>query len=287
MKIVAFSAFCIDYFPEQCIIRPGGNSFNFSIHSKQMGAKQVSAIGFLGNDSSAELILKYLRENKVDISHLYLKDGETASNKIYNTSDGERYSKSGEWNGGVMDNYILADETWDFIIKHDVWAIPCLDKNLESAIKLKSPINKIVVDFLHLDDVEFISRYIDSLDIAFVSTQQSQLEKLKELSVNRKKLVVVTMGAEGSVAFNSGKTIYQKAIPVRKVVDTTECGDTFQAAFTYTFFNGSSIEKALKAGATEAEKVIHNYGGISDEDYDSSQLVPSLVSLRIIPKPRS
>ena len=266
MKIAAFSAFCIDYFPEQCIIRPGGNSFNFSVHSKIMGAERSSAVGFLGNDGVAQLILKPLKKNNVDISHLYTKEGQTASNKIYNTPNGERYSKSGEWTGGVMDNYLISDETWEFIFDHDIWAIPCLDRNLGNAIKFKSQKHKIVVDFLHIDTIEFISKYLDSLDIAFVSTQIDKLDKLKELSLTSKKLIVATMGAEGSIAFNSGKPLFQPAIPVKKVIDTTGCGDTFQAAFTCEFFKTGKIDKALFSGATEAEKVIHNYGGIIDVD---------------------
>jgi fructoselysine 6-kinase len=165
-----------------------------------------------------------------------------------------------------MDSYDISDESWDFISDHEIWALPCLDRNLDKAIKLKSQNHKMVVDFLHIDSEDFISKYLDSLDIAFVSTQIEKLESLKKLSASSKKLIVATMGADGSVAFNSGEAFYQRAIPVKKVVDTTGCGDTFQAAFTYTYFKTGMIDKALFIGATEAEKVIHNYGGILNID---------------------
>ena len=55
----------------------------------------------------------------------------------------------------------------------------------------------------------------------------------------------------------------QPAVDVKKIVDTTGCGDAFQAAFTVSYFKDGDIRKALKAAAQQAAKVIQHYGAFN------------------------
>ncbi len=109
MKVIALSALCIDHFPQQEISVPGGNSLNFAIHAKNMKMEEVAVAGFLGKDDEAEQILKLLNKNKINIDLLYMKQGQTASNKLYNTPDGERYSKPGDWQNGVFNKFRFSE----------------------------------------------------------------------------------------------------------------------------------------------------------------------------------
>ena len=45
-------------------------------------------------------------------------------------------------------------------------------------------------------------------------------------------------------------------------VDTTGCGDAFQAAFTVAWAGGASIKEALRAGARRAAEVVRYLGAI-------------------------
>ena len=172
MKVIALSALCVDYFPEQGINKPGGNSLNFAIHARNFANEIVAVAGYLGEDAEAEQIMKLLKNKNINTQLLYTMKGRTASNKLYNTSEGERYSKPGGWNDGVYNNFLFSESDYSKILGYDLIAIPFTDRNLERVIKRNKPGKKIVVDFLHFDDPESISKYLPFIEIAFVSVQR-------------------------------------------------------------------------------------------------------------------
>ncbi len=53
-------------------------------------------------------------------------------------------------------------------------------------------------------------------------------------------------------------------VPLAECVDTTGCGDAFQAAFTVEYLRSHRIETALCAGARRAALVIRHLGATSD-----------------------
>ena len=90
-------------------------------------------------------------------------------------------------------------------------------------------------------------------------------EKIVEALVPLSKLsvciMVVTLGAKGSVALVDGKKICVDAVSV-PIVDTTGCGDAFQAGFVINYIKTKNIKYALAAGAKQAAKVAQHYGGV-------------------------
>ncbi|MGD9210986.1 MAG: PfkB family carbohydrate kinase [Desulfobacteraceae bacterium] len=44
-------------------------------------------------------------------------------------------------------------------------------------------------------------------------------------------LIVLTLGSDGSIAFYGSKSYQQRTLITNNVVDTTGCGDAFQAGF--------------------------------------------------------
>jgi len=74
------------------------------------------------------------------------------------------------------------------------------------------------------------------------------------------RVVGVTLGKAGYVAFTEGNFIEKQAYPV-KAVDTTGCGDVFHAGFIYGLVNGWDAEKSLDLGAWAAARVSLHLGG--------------------------
>lgn len=262
MKVIALSALCIDLFPEQKLIKPGGNSLNFAIHAKILGNKDVAVAGYLGADDEAGQVLKLLQNYNIDTQLLYTMNGRTASNMIYNTPEGERYSNPGDWKDGVYNNFEFSELDFSKIFEYDLIAIPYTDKNLEKIIERNKSGKKIVVDFLHFDDPELIFNFLPFIEIAFVSAQKEKLGSLKDLAEKQKKLIVATLGADGSVAFIKDREYFQPALEVSRVFDTTGCGDAYQAAFCMSYFHNGNVQKAMIHGAREASKVLKYYGGV-------------------------
>jgi len=159
MKVIALSALCADCFPEQGMSIPGGNSLNFAIHAKNFINEKVGVAGYLGEDAEAKIIMKLLKNKDINTQLLYTMKGRTASNKLYNTPDGERYSKPGDWNDGAYNNFHFSESDYSKILEYDLIAIPFTDRNLERVIERNKPGKKIVVDFLHFDDSELISKF--------------------------------------------------------------------------------------------------------------------------------
>jgi len=262
LKIIAFSSICIDYFPEKKLSVPGGNSLNFAVQTRRLGEKDVAIAGFIGTDPASKQILKLCVDEGINARYINQIEGATASNKLYITAEGERYSKPGEWQNGVKDDGLFTNEVWNFILDQDVIALPCNDRHLDDLLKERTENNFISVDFMHFDSADFISRYLPLLDIAFVSPEHRSLNSLKTLSCSLNKPVVAMLGAEGSIAFYDGKEYKQNALKTEKVVDTTGCGDAYQAAFCYAINHNSTVNEAMQLATVTATKVLTGYGGV-------------------------
>jgi fructoselysine 6-kinase len=262
MKIAAFSSMCVDHYPQQGLSKPGGNSLNFAVHAKRLGAEKVSIAGFIGTDAHGDLIDGFLQSENIDSSNVFRIHGNTASNKLHNTPNGERYSNDGDWDNGVKNSGVFTEATWAFLLNHDIVAVPYWDPNLGPMLKRRLPHNLAVVDFMHFDNCKTIRAFLPGIDIVFVSPLVLNASDLIKLSDEYSIPVVALLGAEGSRAFVNGRDLFQPALKVPNVIDTTGCGDSYQAAFMCSYFIHRDIAKAMFEGAKTASKVLAHFGAV-------------------------
>ena len=78
--------------------------------------------------------------------------------------------------------------------------------------------------------------------------------------------LVITRGAEGSVAVESGQSVEIGAAPVERVVDTTGAGDLFAAGFLAGRCRGLDLGGCLHTGAIAAAEVISHFGARPEAD---------------------
>jgi sugar/nucleoside kinase (ribokinase family) len=78
--------------------------------------------------------------------------------------------------------------------------------------------------------------------------------------------LVITRGAEGSLAFEKGQTIEIGAALVDRVVDTTGAGDLFAAGFLAGRCRGRDLRACLSTGAVAAAEVISHFGARPEAD---------------------
>ncbi len=265
MKITALTSFCVDFFPELDRTYVGGNSLNFAAQCKSLGYENTSVIGAIGKDRYGKLIENQLDQLNIDRSRLYPINEPTASNKIFIDHAGDRYFKEDSWNGGAFDQFRLSEKDWHALADSSIVAMPAGDPNLKELLKRRNENQLIVVDFLDYLGIDFIKEHIDRIDIVFLSGKEAMLDELQALSVQKEKLIVPTLGAKGSVAFIKNKRYFQEAIEVEKIIDSTGCGDAFQAAFSLEWVKTKDVEKSLKAGAIAASKVLKFMGGVEQK----------------------
>lgn len=262
MKISALTSCCVDFFPEEEKVYVGGNSLNFATQCKLSGIEKVSVLGAVGNDSFGRKITNHLDKVKIDHSHLYTIDAPTASNKIYLDGKGDRYFKADSWNGGAFDLFRLSEADWSFLKNSHIIAMPAGDPNLSELLRRRHNEQLVVVDFLDYFGINDIAKHIANIDIVFLSGKEEMLDSLRDLSAQPGKVIVATLGAQGSIAFYENNAYHQPAIEVEEIIDTTGCGDAFQAAFCIDWYTNRNISQAMKAGAIAASKVLGFMGGV-------------------------
>jgi len=101
---------------------------------------------------------------------------------------------------------------------------------------------------------ESVSEVIRETDILFVNEQEAKLlteqDDVNAACVNLGRLcplVVVKLGARGSIAYRNGEFVMAEGFKV-DAVDTTGAGDSFAAGFVHAHLNGEDLQKCLTVG---------------------------------------
>ena len=258
-KTACFCNATLDYFPQQDRHYPGGNSLNQALWFRHMD-QECAFVGALGTDEAGDRVEVLLRSSGTDVSCLYRLPGYTARNKIINDDAGERYGVEGAWEGGVYETYIMTESDWSYIKDFPIWATHSTGPNFTAALQKKAD-QLLCVDFLHLMDKNQFESSLPRVDIAYLGGTPDMEDYLHELAQTFSGIIVLTLGAGGSMAFQGDRIFRQQALPAQ-VVDTTGCGDAFQAGFTTSWHLHRDIPTALAAGAELGKSAAGHYGGV-------------------------
>lgn len=110
------------------------------------------------------------------------------------------------------------------------------------------------VDILFANEEEIISLYeTDKVDVAV------------ELGRQECNLLVVTLGAQGSLIASKDSLSRLDSIPVRQVVDTTGAGDLYAAGFLFGITHGYDPVASGRMGAIAAAEIISHVGARPEE----------------------
>jgi fructoselysine 6-kinase len=266
MRVLGMTVACQDLYVHQGETRVGGNAVNFLTCCRRLGTDRCTFVGAVGDDEAGRAAALHLQAWGIDASHLYVLPGATASNRIHVGDDGERRFLPDSWRSGVYGDFRLAEEDWRFALEHDVWAMAAVDPNAPEALRRRTGRQTVVIDFLDTADLAGMERALSRVDLLFASGDEALAEGMSGLARRSGQLLVTTLGAGGSVAFHGGEVAREPALPVPAVVDTTGCGDAFQAAFTLAWLERAGLQQALRAGAWAAAEVIGRLGGCEPRD---------------------
>jgi fructoselysine 6-kinase len=111
-------------------------------------------------------------------------------------------------------------------------------------------------------DIGIVEQFTEKLTIVFISGDYDLVENIRLLSRSTNCLIVITLGAEGSAALIKGEPVFQPSFTVTEIVDSTGCGDAFQAAFTISYWREKDVRRALESGSRQAATVLQHYGAI-------------------------
>ncbi len=267
MKIVSVGEITIDRYLRQNLSFVGGVSLNFAVNAKRSGVDTVSLVSCVGSGPAGAWALDTLARERVDSSHVAVLEGKTAVCAIEVYDNADRVFPVGSYRANVLSSLRLTNTIKDFINQHDV-LVTLYDGDTPGSLthqllQLPRHKHKRVIDFGdwtkgHKKEVTL--KTFNNIDLAFISGDESTVADLLPIAENSDCLMVVTLGAAGSVALTAYGVLAQAAIQVDNPVDSTGCGDAFQAAFTVNYFRDGIIPAALHHGAIQAARVLKHYG---------------------------
>lgn len=238
---------------------PGGNAVNVPVLARRYG-HAASYIGWLGDDRLGQLILAALQAEGVDTSRCRVVKGANAYCQV-SLVDGDRVF--GQSDAGVTRQIALTDADLAFVRQHDI-----THTSIYSHIQAELPRLRQASDWLSFDFSqgwrrEYLTAVLPYVDAAFLSyPEQSEAETadlLRWVQGQGPRIVVVTRGKDGALAYD-GQQLYQQPIVPTTVVDTLGAGDAFIARFLVEYGAGQPIAASLARAAASAAETCGYYG---------------------------
>lgn len=274
MHVAAVGECTVDHYLERGTRCVGGISLNFAVHALRAGATRVSLVSCTGDDEGGAMVRAAAVREGVDITHLASRPGRTASQAIHLAAGGERIFPPGGYDEGVLADFRLDDTALAMLHDADVIAIPYFRQLLPlvaPVIEMRDVHALCVADLLDGADLgeahEALDSLLDGVDVCFLSATEHAAERLLPRTRGRRSVLVVTHGARGSTALHDGSATCTaaEAVPAAECVDSTGCGDAYQAAFSVSYARDRDITAAMHAGAARAARVIRHLGAFADE----------------------
>ena len=112
-----------------------------------------------------------------------------------------------------------------------------IGKDLELALKTAVP------DIIKINDEEFCKTF----GIEWPAAEDTLKSQITQKSIEYKNIFVITRGKSSTFAARAGE-FFECATETVKAVNTTACGDSFNAGFLYEYTTSGDLQKALEKG---------------------------------------
>lgn len=270
MNIVCAGDCGIDRYLPSGEERVGGITANVARHAKREfpDDDEIRIVSCVGDDDAADLVLSSLAASGITC-HISRLPGNTPVQYIEVEPNGERNFV--RYDEGVLRNFSFGRRVREVIASSDVLVAPVYLQIIDLFDELMSIETSGLTaidfaDFLQHPDFGLLERYIERIDIGFFglsSGDTSVIARIGKLAGKYNKLFVVTLGADGSFAFQGDMRIDCAAVPVGRVVDTTGAGDAFAAGFLSRYCHGIGVEESMRHGAMLAARIVSELGSWS------------------------
>jgi len=261
MSLLAIGDNCVDFYRELGVSFPGGNALNVAVYSSRISGIKAGYVGVVGTDERGDFILSQMRENGISTEYVRRITGKTAVTTI-SVRGGDRFFD--DYVEGVQEGATFPREELDFIggfdaVHYTVWGF---GREHIPEMKERGPL--LSCDF----SSELVSPSMEImpyLDYSFFSGRQlidgggEPRRVIEELGARTRGVVVMTLGENGSLAFDGDRTYRGEAVPV-KVVDTLGAGDAFIASFLCSRLKGMGIQRSLAEGHVAASEICGRLG---------------------------
>lgn len=260
-RLCAVGFCCADVYEKLGVFYPTGNGIDWGVHLARMGVP-VSAVSVVGTDDYGAKMKEALSAEGIDITHLRTEPGDTCKMMMGLKNGTDRIHL--EEIEGVMADYQITDEEFEFVASHDMLHTDLFGEVLDRLPAWKERGVEVVMDFsVFSEDPEYHCRdifpYVDYVFMSYDGKRDEHIEQwVKEVHGYGPKLVCATMGELGSICYD-GETLHECGIVPTEVVNTVGAGDSFIAGFTYGLLAGEDIDACMARGAALSSQVISKF----------------------------
>lgn len=271
MKIVCVGDCGVDHYHPSGEILPGGITANFTRQARRCfkADDHIHIISAIGNNIKAAIARSAVEVEGIEC-HFQQVEGTTPVQYIKIKEDGEK--DFFKYDRGLLKDFELNKDQLELLKSADLVMTPTYWQiyNVFDIVMATAMEGVLAVDFSDFaTDANFdlLEKHIDRIDIAFFGLDQDQkhiINRIKSLAKSYDKLMIITLGVAGSIAFKGEDQYATAAKEVTRIIDTTGAGDAFAAGFLAQYMHGGSIDDALDAGSINASITIQYMGSVPD-----------------------
>ena len=202
---------CADVYEKLNKFYPTGNGVDWGVHLARMGVP-VSVVSVVGTDSYGEKMKQALAAEGIDISHLRTEPGDTCKMMMDLKNGTDRVHL--EEIEGVMADYALTDEEFEFVAKHTMLHTDLFGKVLDKLPAWKARGVQVVMDFsVFSEDPEYqcekLFPYVDYVFLSYDGKKDEHIKEwVKKIHSYGPKLVTATMGELGSICYDLHRRLH-------------------------------------------------------------------------------
>ena len=238
---------------------PGGKGANQAVAAARAGSS-VKMFGAVGNDEFGMMLLRSLRENKVDLSGIRTVDEPTGCATICVDESGENMILV----ACGANHVCLAENIPNDVLRQSSHLLLQMEietaENWKAIERAKANNCKVILNMAPAQVVpDEVFKNIDYLivnehEAKYIARHQflpsrNVIECARQIAKNNDLTVVITLGSEGSIAGDKAN-IWQIPSPVIDQKDTTGAGDAYVGNFAAALDSGESLLNALAFAST-------------------------------------
>ncbi len=254
----------------------GGKGINQSMALAKAGVNVYHG-GLIGKDG--HVFLDACKEYGVNSEYIKKVDAKTGHTIIQVDKDGQNsillfgganMMLTKEYVDEVLSNF-EADDI--LLLQNEVNMLPYIidtayEKGMQIALN-PSPFNERLKD-CDLNKISiFLLNEIEGGQVTGLTEPEDILNKMQEMYPKAK--IVLTLGKDGAIYAEDGKT-YQQPIFKVQAVDTTAAGDTFTGYFLAGLVDGMEIPKILEMSAKASSIAVTRPGAVQSIPYKQEVL---------------